>query len=285
MISTSDIDAIRRQVNTWRAAGETVAFVPTMGNLHQGHISLVTEGLKHADHAVASIFVNPMQFAAHEDLDTYPKTLEDDLHALKAVGVELVFTPTPEIIYPQGIEKHAKVMVNEDAIGQCGESLSRPHYFTGVATVVLKLFNIVQPDIAVFGRKDYQQLVAIQSMVSDLALPIKIIGGDTYREPNGLAMSSRNNYLTIEQREQAAIIKQTMDIISRQLRLPNNTEQVIADAEQQLKDAGLQPDYITIRNAKTLQAVTEEDRELIVMVAAHLGSTRLIDNQCFKISE
>ncbi|MCL1079993.1 pantoate--beta-alanine ligase [Parashewanella spongiae] len=283
MISTSDIDVIRRQVRSWHAAGETVAFVPTMGNLHQGHISLVTEGLEHADHLVASIFVNPMQFAAHEDLDTYPRTLDEDLQALQAVGTELVFTPTSDIIYPQGIEHHTKVLIPEDTIGDCGEAQSRPGFFVGVATVVLKLFNIVQPDVAVFGRKDYQQLVVIQTLVNDLALPIKVIGVDTYREPNGLAMSSRNNYLTTEQKEQAAVIKKSMDRLTHQLQSHQDTEAAITDAKQQIQDAGLQPDYITIRNAHTLQTVSEDDNELVVMVAAKLGSTRLIDNQCFNI--
>lgn len=276
---SSDIETIRQQIHEWKASGKTVAFVPTMGNLHAGHISLVTEGLKHADHLVASIFVNPMQFAAHEDLDSYPKTLEADLEKLSAAGAELVFTPSTAQIYPKGADNHTKVSVPEDAIGNCGESISRPGFFTGVATIVLKLFNIVQPDFAIFGRKDYQQLIIIKTMVDELALPIKVIGVDTYRELNGLAMSSRNNYLTESEREQAATIKQVIDEVIDKVRSGIEHQNVLDEATSKLNQAGFNTDYIIIRNANTMKPVQRGDKELVVLVAAFLGTTRLIDNQ------
>ena len=281
---TAEIEAIRQQVREWKAAGETVAFVPTMGNLHAGHISLVTEGLKHADHVVASIFVNPMQFAAHEDLDTYPKTLEADLEKLTAVGAELAFTPNAQQIYPNGADNHTKVSVPEDTIGHCGESTSRPGFFTGVATIVLKLFNIVQPDFAIFGRKDYQQLIIIKTMVEELALPIKVIGVDTYREANGLAMSSRNNYLTEEDRSQAAAIKKVLDEVINAVRKGDNHQTVLDNAVRNLNQAGFDTDYIIIRNANTMKEVALDDKELVVLVAAVIGTTRLIDNQYFTLT-
>ena len=280
---SAHIEDIRQQVNHWKAAGETVAFVPTMGNLHAGHISLVTEGLKHADHVVASIFVNPMQFAAHEDLDSYPKTLEEDLEQLKAAGAELVFTPSTQQMYPNGAGNHTKVSVPEDAIGNCGESTSRPGFFTGVATIVLKLFNIVQPDVAVFGRKDYQQLIIIKTMVEQLALPIKIVGGDTGREANGLAMSSRNNYLSAVQRELAGTIKQVLDDVIDQVRHGQEQQSVLDNAIRTLNNAGFNTDYLIIRNANTLMPAKDGDNELVVLVATFLGTTRLIDNQYFVV--
>ncbi len=280
---SSDIKIIRNQVSKWKAAGETVAFVPTMGNLHKGHISLITEALKHADHVVASIFVNPMQFAAHEDLDTYPKTLEADLEQLNDAGTELVFTPSSIQMYPNGADNHTKVSVPESVIGNCGESSSRPGFFTGVATIVLKLFNIVQPDVAVFGRKDYQQLIVIKAMVDELALPIKVIGVDTYRHRSGLAMSSRNNYLSDSEKNQAATIKQVLDEIIKDVRLGHLQQNIISKAISTLNQAGFETDYIIIRNANTMQPVQKHDHELIVLVAANLGTTRLIDNQYFTV--
>ncbi|WP_133407921.1 pantoate--beta-alanine ligase [Parashewanella tropica] len=278
---TAKLTELREQIQTWKSKGETVAFVPTMGNLHQGHLSLVETALKHADHVVASIYVNPLQFAAHEDLDSYPKTLEADLKALEGVGTALVFTPTTDLIYPKGPENSTKVIVPEDVIGHCGESESRPHFFIGVATVVLKLFNMVQPDVAVFGQKDYQQLAIIKNMVKDLDLPIKIIGVDTYRETNGLAMSSRNNYLTEEQRETAAAIRQTLDWLIEEVQNGLAIETAIDHAKASLVESGLKPDYLIVRHADTLDEITPEDESLVVLVAAWLGKARLIDNECF----
>ena len=212
MITSAHIDDIRTQVRAWRAKGETVAFVPTMGNLHQGHITLVKEAAQKCDHVVVSIFVNPMQFGQNEDLDAYPRTLAADSEALTTAGAELLFTPTPATIYPKGLAQQTFVEVPGISEVLCGAS--RPGHFRGVATVVCKLFNIVQPDVAFFGNKDYQQLLVIRTMVEDLSLPIEIIGVDTIREASGLAMSSRNGYLTRDEKAAAPALKKALDAMA-----------------------------------------------------------------------
>lgn len=212
MITSTHIDDIRTQVRAWRAKGETVAFVPTMGNLHQGHITLVKEAAQKCDHVVVSIFVNPMQFGQNEDLDAYPRTLAADSEALTTAGAELLFTPTPATIYPKGLAQQTFVEVPGISEVLCGAS--RPGHFRGVATVVCKLFNIVQPDVAFFGNKDYQQLLVIRTMVEDLSLPIEIIGVDTIREASGLAMSSRNGYLTRDEKAAAPALKKALDAMA-----------------------------------------------------------------------
>ncbi|MEC4724435.1 pantoate--beta-alanine ligase [Shewanella sp. D64] len=280
MITTQEIQQIREQVRVWRAKGESIAFVPTMGNLHLGHITLIKEAVQRADHVVASIFVNPMQFGQNEDLDAYPKTLAADTLALSEAGAELLFTPTPEIIYPKGTGQQSYVEVPEIGDQLCGAS--RPGHFRGVATVVCKLFNIVQPDIALFGRKDFQQLMIIKTMVEDLSLPIEIIGVDTIREVSGLAMSSRNGYLTATQKSQAAILKQTMDKLCADVKQGNSIELAIKKSKQTLIEAGFTPDYLELRSANDLSKVTDEQSELVILVAAYMGKTRLIDNLCFK---
>lgn len=279
MITTAAISTIREHVNAWRRKGETVAFVPTMGNLHQGHITLVNEAKKRADHVVVSIFVNPMQFSANEDLDGYPRTLEQDSDKLMAAGTEILFTPTPEIIYPNGLAQQTFVEVPEIGDQLCGAS--RPGHFRGVATIVTKLFNIVQPDIALFGRKDFQQLMIIKTMVSDLSMPIEVIGVDTIREASGLAMSSRNGYLTAEEKHSAAALKQALDIIVEAIKHGESTEVAIVTAKKQLTNAGFTPDYLEVRNAKTLRQATATDTDLVVIAAAYLGKARLIDNVSF----
>ncbi len=279
MITTANIAEIRKQVKQWHMQGETVAFVPTMGNLHQGHIRLVTEALKRADHVVVSIFVNPMQFGQNEDLAAYPRTLADDQNALINAGAELLFTPTPEIIYPKGLENQTFVEVPKIGEEFCGAS--RPGHFRGVATIVCKLFNIVQADIALFGRKDYQQLMVITAMVEDLSLPIDIIGIDTVREASGLAMSSRNGYLSTQQKIQATSIKKVMDYVAAQVTAGETIELAIDAAKQQLIDAGFKMDFLAVRNAVTLAPVTDEDNHFVILVAAYLGNTRLIDNLTF----
>lgn len=279
MITTQEIQQIREQIRTWRTKGETIAFVPTMGNLHLGHITLIKEAVKRADHVVASIFVNPMQFGANEDLDAYPRTLEADKLALSDAGAELLFTPTPEIIYPKGMEQQTYVEVPKIGDQLCGAS--RPGHFRGVATVVCKLFNIVQPDIALFGRKDFQQLMIIKTMVEDLSLPIEIVGVDTIREASGLAMSSRNGYLSAEQKSQAAVLKQTMDKLSDAVKQGVSLGLAIESGKQALIDSGFTPDYLELRNAKDLSFVTDEQDELVILAAAYMGNTRLIDNLCF----
>lgn len=279
MYTTAVIAEIRAQVRAWRAKGETVAFVPTMGNLHAGHITLVKEAKRRADHVVASIFVNPMQFGKNEDLDAYPRTLADDQAGLIGAGCELLFTPTPDIIYPKGLDAQTFVEVPGISDELCGAS--RPGHFRGVATIVLKLFNIVQPDIALFGRKDFQQLLVIRTMVEDLSLPLEIIGVETVREPSGLAMSSRNGYLSADEKHRAAALKAALDTLASQIGSGGQISEAIDGANQRLIDAGFRPDYLEVRSATTLAPATDADKELVVLAAAYMGKARLIDNLVF----
>jgi pantoate--beta-alanine ligase len=279
MYTTAVIAEIRAQVRAWRAKGETVAFVPTMGNLHAGHITLVKEAKRRADHVVASIFVNPMQFGKNEDLDAYPRTLADDQAGLIGAGCELLFTPTPDIIYPKGLDAQTFVEVPGISDELCGAS--RPGHFRGVATIVLKLFNIVQPDIALFGRKDFQQLLVIRTMVEDLSLPLEIIGVETVREPSGLAMSSRNGYLSADEKHRAAALKAALDTLASQIGDGGQISEAIDGANQRLIDAGFRPDYLEVRSATTLAPATDADKELVVLAAAYMGKARLIDNLVF----
>ncbi|MDD8059739.1 MULTISPECIES: pantoate--beta-alanine ligase [Shewanella] len=279
MITTAAISTIREHVKAWHTKGETVAFVPTMGNLHQGHITLVNEAKTRADHVVVSIFVNPMQFGPKEDLDGYPRTLEQDSEKLIAAGAELLFTPTPELIYPRGLAQQTFIEVPDIGDELCGAS--RPGHFRGVATIVAKLFNIVQPDMALFGRKDFQQLMIIKTMVEDLSMPIEVIGIDTIREASGLAMSSRNGYLTADEKHRAATLKRTIDDVINAVQHGQDHRQAIAQAEQQLKAAGFTPDYFELRSADTLRQANENDNHLVVIAAAYLGKARLIDNVSF----
>ncbi|BDM63270.1 pantothenate synthetase [Shewanella sp. NFH-SH190041] len=276
MITSANISEIRAQVKAWHAQGETVAFVPTMGNLHQGHITLVREACHRADHVVVSIFVNPLQFGQHEDLDAYPRTLNEDKLALAEAGAGLLFTPTPQIIYPRGLDAQTYVEVPGISDELCGQT--RPGHFRGVATVVCKLFNLVQPDMALFGKKDYQQLQVIRTMVEDLSIPVDIIGIDTVREPSGLAMSSRNGYLTAEEKALAPALKRTLDNLAAAVKTAMPIPQAIAQAKAALADAGLRPDYLEIRNAHNLAPVTDTDTALVILAAAYLGKARLIDN-------
>ncbi|GAA0787885.1 MULTISPECIES: pantoate--beta-alanine ligase [Pseudomonadati] len=279
MITTAAITDIRAQVNAWRTKGETIAFVPTMGNLHQGHITLVQQARNQADHVVVSIFVNPMQFGQNEDLDAYPRTLDEDSKALIAAGAELLFTPTPDIIYPKGLAQQTYVDVPEIGDELCGAS--RPGHFRGVATIVNKLFNIVQPDMALFGKKDFQQLLVIKTMVEDLSLPIDIIGVDTIREPSGLAMSSRNGYLTAQEKIHAAALKQALDHMAASVQQGLDIETVTQTAKQSLIAVGFTPDYLELRNAHNLKPACDYDKELVIVAAAYLGKARLIDNLTF----
>ncbi|MFQ6372612.1 pantoate--beta-alanine ligase [Shewanella sp. YIC-542] len=279
MLTTSKIEEIRARIKTWKNKGESVAFVPTMGNLHAGHICLITEGTRRADHVVASIFVNPLQFGPQEDLDGYPRTLEADQQKLVEAGCELLFLPTPEIIYPHGLATQTYVEVPGLSDQLCGAS--RPGHFRGAATVVCKLFNIVQPDIALFGRKDYQQLQIIRTMVEDLSMPVEVMGVDTVREPSGLALSSRNGYLTAEERAKAPALKRTLDDLAERIQHGNTIADALAHANTALQQAGLRPDYVEIRHAHTLAPVTDTDKELVILAAAYLGKARLIDNLVF----
>ncbi|MCE9782162.1 pantoate--beta-alanine ligase [Shewanella algae] len=276
MLTTAKIDEIRARVREWRQKGETVAFVPTMGNLHQGHVSLILEAARRADHVVASIFVNPLQFGKNEDLDAYPRTLGADQQKLTEAGCELLFTPTPELIYPKGLDTQTFVEVPGISDELCGAS--RPGHFRGVATIVCKLFNIVQPDIALFGRKDYQQLLVIKTMVTDLSLPIEVIGVETVREDSGLALSSRNGYLTEAEKALAPKLKASMDKLAEAIVLGQNIDQAISNAKEFLRAAGLEPDYLEVREASSLKPVSSDDKSLVILAAAYLGKARLIDN-------
>lgn len=276
MQTISEISDLRQTIKTWHQQGLTVAFVPTMGNLHAGHISLVTEAHKHADKVVASIFINPMQFGENEDIDNYPRTLEADQQKLIEAKTDLLFTPTPNIIYPKGLDKQSYVEVPNVSEGYCGES--RPGHFRGVATVVCKLFNLVQPDVACFGLKDYQQVQVIQTMVEDLSMPIKIIPVETIREASGLALSSRNGYLTEEELKVAPALSQNIQWLAEQIQQDNDFIGLARKAASYIDNAGLKTDYIHICHARTLQPASEDDHELVILAAAHCGKARLIDN-------
>ncbi len=273
----SEILPLREQIKAWKREGKRIAFVPTMGNLHEGHLTLVRTAREHADIVVTSIFVNPMQFNNVDDLTNYPRTLDDDVEKLTAEKVDLIFTPTPEIMYPEGLDKQTTVDV--PFISTILEGASRPGHFKGVSTVVNKLFNIVQPDVACFGEKDFQQLALIRQMVIDMALDIDIVGVATVREMDSLAMSSRNNLLTLNERQRAPVLARTMRWISSQMRGGRNDyASLIEDANDQLRAADLLPDEIFIRDARTLQEPTEETTQAVILMAAFLGQVRLIDN-------
>lgn len=268
---------LRHAVNQWRAAGERVALVPTMGNLHAGHLQLVSRAQDCADRVVASIFVNPLQFsdASGGDYERYPRTLSEDVQKLQ--DVDVVFAPAVTEVYPAGLEQETRVEVPGLSDILCGEF--RPGHFVGVATVVAKLFNMVQPDIAIFGEKDFQQLLVIRHMVRDLCFPIEIVGVPTEREASGLAMSSRNQYLSAEQQEQAAVLYQTLLWARGQLQQgATSIEQIEIDALEQLTEAGFKPEYFQVRCAASLDRAKAGDTELVVLVAAWLGKARLIDN-------
>lgn len=259
------------------AAANTLGFVPTMGNLHAGHLSLVSRARGEHDLVVVSIFVNPLQFRANEDLDSYPRTLDADTAALIAAGCDFLFLPSAAELYGDDMQASTRVQVPELGTHYCGAS--RPGHFDGVTTVVTKLFNIVQPDAAYFGLKDYQQFSIIRKMVDDLALPVSVHGIETAREASGLALSSRNGYLSAEQKAVAPLLYQTIKGIGDALAAGDQDfKRLIQAGKQQLQDAGLQPDYLAIANSATLRPVTQEDSHLVILAAAFLGSTRLIDN-------
>jgi len=276
MKTVSEIKELRAQVKSWHQQGLKVAFVPTMGNLHAGHISLVAEAQKHADKVVTSIFVNPMQFGANEDIGSYPRTMVADQQKLTSAGADLLFTPTADIIYPKGLDKQSYVEVPNVSEGYCGES--RPGHFRGVATVVCKLFNLVQPDVACFGLKDYQQVQVIQTMVEDLSMPIDIIAVATVREASGLALSSRNGYLTEEELKIAPALAQNIQWLAEQLQTDTDFIGLAKKATNFIDNAGLTTDYIHICHARTLQPASEDDHKLVILAAAHCGKARLIDN-------
>lgn len=277
MRTVHTLKELRAMLRSYRQQGKRIGLVPTMGNLHEGHISLVRKAREAADIVVTSIFVNPMQFGATEDLDTYPRTLIEDQERLEAAGSTLVFAPSNEEIYPEGLARQTRVVVPEVSEGHCGAS--RPGHFEGVATVVTMLFNMVQPDIAVFGEKDFQQLAVIRKLARDLMIPVEVIGAPTIREDDGLAKSSRNGYLTEQERAVAPVIYSTLQKTAEQIRKGRTDFQALeTEANKALAEAGLRPDYFNIANSLTLKPASADDTELTVLVAAFLGTTRLIDN-------
>jgi pantoate--beta-alanine ligase len=277
MQTLTSIKALQDVVKQQRLAGKTIGFVPTMGNLHDGHLSLVRKAKELSDFVITSIFVNPLQFGAGEDLDNYPRTLEADSQQLEQQGNDIVFVPTVSEMYPRGMNTQTQVSVPELSETLCGAS--RPGHFDGVTTVVTKLFNMVNPDLAVFGEKDFQQLSIIRKMVDDLCMPIEIIGVPTGRAADGLALSSRNGYLTSEERPIAPELNKTLQACKEAI-LSGNTDfaGLEASANNRLQAAGFKPDYFAIRDANTLAEVTEQTQEIAILAAARLGATRLIDN-------
>jgi pantoate--beta-alanine ligase len=277
MNTVKTVRELRAAVAQARAEGKQVGFVPTMGNLHAGHAALVEKAAQRVDFVVASIFVNPLQFGAGEDLDKYPRTLAADQERLLAAGCQLLFTPSVEEMYPEGMQGQTRVSVQGVSEGLCGAS--RPGHFEGVATVVTKLFNMVQPDLAIFGEKDFQQLAVIRTLVRDLNKPIQVIGEPTVRAADGLALSSRNGYLSAEQRALAPVLYQTLAQIGDALQVGGRDfVALLSAARERIETAGLRLDYLEIREAESLRQATAQDHNLVILVAAYLGNTRLIDN-------
>lgn len=273
----SDILPLREQRRKWQIEGKIIGFVPTMGNLHQGHLTLVKEAKKHCDIVVVSIFVNPMQFGPNEDLDAYPRTMEDDVRQLEELEVDCLFTPKAKDIYARGLEQQTFVEVPGISYMICGAS--RPGHFRGVATIVCKLFNMVQPNHAFFGEKDFQQLQVIKAMVQDLSMNLKVHGVPTVREDDGLAMSSRNGYLSDSERKTAPLLYATLNELSEQIISGRRDfRKLISEHSLTLYNSGFKTDYIEIRAADTLLQPSHEDTELVILAAAFLGKTRLIDN-------
>lgn len=276
MITVRELDELRVQVDLWRRGGN-LAFVPTMGNLHAGHLALVRAARLVADRVAVSIFVNPLQFTAGEDFDSYPRTLDRDAAMLEGEGTDLLFSPPLEVMYPKPGEDQTRVEVPGLSRLLCGAC--RPGHFVGVSTVVCKLFNMVQPDIALFGKKDFQQLMLIRRMVVDLAMPVRVIGVDTVREADGLAMSSRNGYLSDDERATAPILFRTLSGIAQTLREGSvDYAGLQAQAARELDENGFRTEYVAIRRARDLGEPAPQDAELVVLGAAHLGRARLIDN-------
>jgi pantoate--beta-alanine ligase len=276
MDTVTTIAQVRERVRGWRAQGQRIAFVPTMGNLHAGHLSLIEAARQHGERFVASIFVNPMQFGPNEDYAHYPRTPREDETMLAAAGCDLMFMPDVAEMYPNGPDNAARVEV--PVLSHILDGEFRPGHFQGVATVVTKLLNIVEPDAAIFGEKDFQQLTVIRRMVADLCMPMSIIGAATVRERDGLAMSSRNQYLTVAERGIAPVIHQQLQLARERLLGGVADLDVERAALAALTAAGLRPDYFVVRDATNLQPPLPDSRERVVLVAARLGKARLIDN-------
>lgn len=283
MLIIETLPLLRRQIRRLRMEGKRVALVPTMGNLHDGHMKLVDEAKARADVVVVSIFVNPMQFDRPEDLARYPRTLQEDCEKLNKRKVDLVFAPSVKEIHPNGTETHTYVDV--PGLSTMLEGASRPGHFRGVSTIVSKLFNLVQPDIACFGEKDFQQLALIRKMVADMGFDIEIVGVPIMRAKDGLALSSRNGYLTAEQRKIAPGLYKVLSSIADKLQAgERDLDEIIAIAGQELNEKGFRADDIQIRDADTLLEVSENSKRAVILVAAWLGDARLIDNKMVELA-
>ncbi|ETS29673.1 pantoate--beta-alanine ligase [Photorhabdus temperata] len=278
MLIVETVPILRREIRRWRQEGKRIALVPTMGNLHNGHMTLVDEAKGQADIVIVSIFVNPMQFNRQDDLARYPRTLQKDCEKLHQHGADLVFAPSDKEIYPNGMEHQTYVEVPE--LSTILEGASRPGHFRGVSTVVSKLFNLVQPDLTYFGEKDFQQLQLIRKMIADLAYDITLVSVPTVRDKNGLALSSRNNNLTADEHRIAPELSKIMKSIAEKMAQgERHTEQLLTQASEQLREAGFMPDELFIRDAETLTPLNTESKNAVILMAAWLGQTRLIDNQ------
>lgn len=277
MEATAEVAGLRARVADWRRDGHRIGFVPTMGNLHAGHFSLVDIARGRCNRVVASVFVNPTQFGPQEDFSTYPRSLDADSEGLAAHRCDLLFAPKVDTIYPTGLENCVRVEV--PGLGEILDGASRPGHFSGVATVVTRLFNLIQPDLAVFGQKDYQQLLVVRRLVTDLQLPIEIVGAPIVREANGLAMSSRNQYLSGDERNRASVIFRTLQQMRDSLAAGEPIVRIESTAMDTLRAAGSQPEYAVLRDAADLSDPAAPQRDnLVALIAARFGRARLIDN-------
>ncbi|MDF3829084.1 MULTISPECIES: pantoate--beta-alanine ligase [unclassified Pseudocitrobacter] len=282
MLIIETLPLLRQHIRRLRMEGKRVALVPTMGNLHDGHMKLVDEAKARADVVVVSIFVNPMQFDRPEDLARYPRTLQEDSEKLNKRKVDLVFAPSAQEIYPQGTENHT--FVDVPGLSTMLEGASRPGHFRGVSTIVSKLFNLIQPDIACFGEKDFQQLALIRKMVADMGFDIEIVGVPIIRAKDGLALSSRNGYLTSDQRKIAPGLYKVLSNVAEKLQNGERDQpEIIAIAEQELNEKGFRADDIQIRDADTLLDLTDSSKRAVILMAAWLGQARLIDNKMVEL--
>lgn len=278
MLIIDSVALLRREIRDFRKNNKRIALVPTMGNLHEGHMTLVEEAKARGDVVVVSIFVNPMQFERPDDLERYPRTLQEDCEKLNKRGVDLVFAPSPAEVYPKGLTTQTQVDV--PVISTILEGASRPGHFRGVSTIVSKLFNLVQPHVACFGQKDFQQLALLRTMVEDMGYDIEIIGVPIVRAKDGLALSSRNGYLTPEERKIAPQLNKIMNALAERLSQgERHVEEMLQETGQQLREAGFTPDELFIRDAKTLQELSVDSTSAVILMAAWLGKARLIDNQ------
>ncbi|MDO7634841.1 MAG: pantoate--beta-alanine ligase [Porticoccaceae bacterium] len=276
------VSGLRDALTVHRRGGLRIGFVPTMGNLHDGHIALVKQARETCDIVVCSIFVNALQFGLNEDWDKYPRTYETDCGKLRDAGCDYLFHPEDREMYPNGLDTQSRVICPTMTDVLCGAS--RPGHFEGVTTVVTKLFNIVQPDEAIFGIKDYQQLAVIRRMVEDLCMPVEITAAEIHREPDGLAMSSRNSYITAEERPKVVVLKQSLEWVAEQIKAgQRNFSDLEKAGKRRIAEVGFKTDYLTVSNSKTLNPAAEDDKEITILGAMYTGGARLIDNLSIKL--